>query len=442
MAEGYTPGGSGGGGGATGPAGPPGPGVPTGGTAAQALTKVDATNYNTQWSTIAAGGSALTVQDEGVTLSAAVTSLNFAGAGVTATGTTAVTVTVAGGGGGGTAAATTFSPAAGIVATNVQAALEEVAGDVTSLPTLTTSDVAKVPLSTTAGVTTLDVTNLASLNGTETLANKTLGTPLAVNHFSGGGLAIRSQADTFVNDYSRGNPFEIFSCIGLNSVIAFCHNGGSPGVPSATLNNGGLGRITARGYDGTAFLAASTSIFSTAAENYTTTNKGAYVGISTTPTGASQALTEVVRFTTDTQMAVRNALVVGAGSAFASPTAGYGVECKTGVIGYGVGTGGTVVQGTDKTTTVVLSKQSGQITMHAASLAANTAVSFTLTNTTVTAADFVAVSVRSGEAADGSYAVSAKAAAGSARITLRNMTAGALGEAVVLMFSVIRGVTT
>src|SRR5688500_5297990 len=45
------------------------------------------------------GGSALTVKDEGSTLSAAVTSIDFVGAGVTATGTTAVTVTIPGAGG-------------------------------------------------------------------------------------------------------------------------------------------------------------------------------------------------------------------------------------------------------------------------------------------------------------------------------------------------------
>lgn len=39
-------------------------------------------------------GSALTVKDEGVSLSAAVASIDFVGAGVTATGTTAVTVTI------------------------------------------------------------------------------------------------------------------------------------------------------------------------------------------------------------------------------------------------------------------------------------------------------------------------------------------------------------
>jgi hypothetical protein len=54
------------------------------------------------WAAASGGGSALTVKDEGTTLSSAVTSFDFVGAGVVATNTGgAVTVTVAGGGGGG-----------------------------------------------------------------------------------------------------------------------------------------------------------------------------------------------------------------------------------------------------------------------------------------------------------------------------------------------------
>src|SRR5215472_13991314 len=41
--------------GATGAQGPPGQGVPAGGTAGQALVKINATDYNTQWTTIATG---------------------------------------------------------------------------------------------------------------------------------------------------------------------------------------------------------------------------------------------------------------------------------------------------------------------------------------------------------------------------------------------------
>jgi len=53
-------------------------------------------------STGGGGGSALTIQDEGSTLTSGATQINFVGAGVTATNSgTSVTVTIAGGGGGG-----------------------------------------------------------------------------------------------------------------------------------------------------------------------------------------------------------------------------------------------------------------------------------------------------------------------------------------------------
>lgn len=42
--------------GATGPQGPAGPGVPTGGTAGQVLSKIDGTDYNTEWITPSGGG--------------------------------------------------------------------------------------------------------------------------------------------------------------------------------------------------------------------------------------------------------------------------------------------------------------------------------------------------------------------------------------------------
>lgn len=48
--------------GATGPAGADGAtgeGVPTGGTAGQVLSKINSTDYNTQWSTISSGGNIL-----------------------------------------------------------------------------------------------------------------------------------------------------------------------------------------------------------------------------------------------------------------------------------------------------------------------------------------------------------------------------------------------
>jgi len=108
--------------------------------------------------------------------------------------------------------------------------------------------------------------------------------------------------------------------------------------------------------------------------------------------------------------------------------------------GYIVGDGGTVTQATSKSTAVTLNKKCGQITMNAASLAAGTTVTFTLTNTTIAATDLLVLNHDAGGTA-GSYLLNAQCAAGSVSINVRNVTAGALAEAIVIGFAVIKAVT-
>ena len=108
--------------------------------------------------------------------------------------------------------------------------------------------------------------------------------------------------------------------------------------------------------------------------------------------------------------------------------------------GYVTGDGGAVTQSTSKSTGVTLSKKCGQITLNGAALAADTTVSFTLTNTTVAATDIIVLNHVSGGTA-GSYLLNAQAAAGSASINVRNITSGSLSEAIVIGFAVIKAVT-
>jgi hypothetical protein len=108
--------------------------------------------------------------------------------------------------------------------------------------------------------------------------------------------------------------------------------------------------------------------------------------------------------------------------------------------GYITGEGGTVTQATSKSTAVTLNKKCGQITMHNASLAAATTVSFTLTNSTIAATDLLVLNHVSGGTA-GSYLLNAQAGAGSASINVRNITAGSLSEAIVIGFAVVKAVT-
>lgn len=106
--------------------------------------------------------------------------------------------------------------------------------------------------------------------------------------------------------------------------------------------------------------------------------------------------------------------------------------------GYTTGAGGTVTQLTSKATGVTLNTMCGDITMNNASLAAGTIVSFTVTDSSVAATDLVHVQHQSGGTI-GAYSINASAAAGSFTVQVRNNTAGALLEAIVIRFAVIKG---
>jgi hypothetical protein len=106
-------------------------------------------------------------------------------------------------------------------------------------------------------------------------------------------------------------------------------------------------------------------------------------------------------------------------------------------IGYTAAAQGTVTQATDKTTGVTLNKGAGRITMNGAALAGNTAVSFTLTNSLISANDIVILNISAGATAAAYTTYVSSMTTGSAVITLRNLTAGSLSEAVVLNFAII-----
>ena len=111
----------------------------------------------------------------------------------------------------------------------------------------------------------------------------------------------------------------------------------------------------------------------------------------------------------------------------------------TGGLGYGTGAGGTVTQATNKSTGVTLNTVTGIITMNGAALAADTTVSFTLTNSAIAATDAVVV-IHESAGTLGAYSFGSTAAAGSAVIAVHNNTPASLSEAIVLRFVVIKSV--
>jgi hypothetical protein len=111
-------------------------------------------------------------------------------------------------------------------------------------------------------------------------------------------------------------------------------------------------------------------------------------------------------------------------------------------IGYSTGAQGTVTQATDKSTAVTLNKSAGRITMNNAALAGSTAVSFTLNNSLISTNDVITVcisSVTTGSTAGAYTSYVSNMSAGSASITLRNLSATSYSEAIIINFCIIHG---
>jgi hypothetical protein len=111
-------------------------------------------------------------------------------------------------------------------------------------------------------------------------------------------------------------------------------------------------------------------------------------------------------------------------------------DATAGTFGYGAGRG-SATQATNKSTGVTLNAPCGDITMNGEALAADTTATFTLTNSSITANDNLVLNHVSGGTAL-AYSLNAQAAAGSASVNVRNITAGSLSEAIVIRFSIIK----
>lgn len=106
-------------------------------------------------------------------------------------------------------------------------------------------------------------------------------------------------------------------------------------------------------------------------------------------------------------------------------------------LGYTTDAQGTVTQATSKSTGVTLNKPAGQITTNNAALASATNVTFTLTNSFISANDVLILNVGAGATAGAYNCWVSSLSAGSATITLRNISGGSLSEAVVINFALI-----
>jgi hypothetical protein len=113
----------------------------------------------------------------------------------------------------------------------------------------------------------------------------------------------------------------------------------------------------------------------------------------------------------------------------------------SGGVGYTVGAGGTITQLSNKTTPVTLNTVTGQITINNQNLAAAGTASFVLNSTAIANTDVMIINHVSGGTI-GAYAFNAACNSGNAIISITNRSAGALAEAPVIRFAVIKGSIT
>lgn len=127
---------------------------------------------------------------------------------------------------------------------------------------------------------------------------------------------------------------------------------------------------------------------------------------------------------------------IGAATGTSLTATGAIVSTGTAGVGYATGAGGTVTQGTNRTTGVTLNKRCGAITMFSAAGSA-TAATFTVTNSTVGANDVIILNQASGT--NVYFLVVTAVAAGSFNITFLT-TGGVATDAPVINFAVIDSV--
>jgi hypothetical protein len=156
------------------------------------------------------------------------------------------------------------------------------------------------------------------------------------------------------------------------------------------------------------------------------TNPSVSTGTFTNPTVSTGTFTSPTLVTPAIGVATGTSLVA-TGTIVSSGTAG---------VGYSTGAGGTVIQGTSRTTGVTLNKTTGAITLFSAA-GTTTAATFTVTNSTVAATDVIILNQKSGT--DLYDLMVTAVAAGSFNLTFRT-TGGTTTETPVFNFAVIKGV--
>jgi hypothetical protein len=231
---------------------------------------------------------------------------------------------------------------------------------------------------------------------------------------------------------SGGQEWVSYSGASTGNILSGAIANGTSASPTATANGSFMFNLRGYGYTGSAFAVGSIIIMRSDSL-WSGTNQGSAVDFYTTPnTTASIALAATLQASGG--LSVGTSVDPGIGGILANTS--LKARGATAGIGYAAGAGGTVTQGTSRTTGVTLDKVCGGITLFSAAGSASFQ-SFTVTNSAVAATDTIIVNQKSGTDL---YELHITAvAAGSFRITYRT-TGGTTTEQPVFNFAVLKAV--
>ena len=263
------------------------------------------------------------------------------------------------------------------------------------------------------------------------------------------------------NVYNTTDVFgTLYSTTG-GAFLDFHISRGTLAAPTATQTNDFLSGILLKGYNGTAYVRAAGVIgqadgnvvnsqvpgkINIVTQNYLGTDDNLFTfnsrGVFESPTiklspFANATARDLPLASPAAGMIVYNTAL----GQFQGYTSGWYSVLTSDKIGYTTGVGGTVTQINTKSTSVTLSKISGQIITHTESLGGNTTVIFDVINTIVASTDTIIINMKGSGIHIGDYQCwIASIGSGTFTVALRNMSGSPYAEAVTMNFAVIKAV--
>lgn len=235
---------------------------------------------------------------------------------------------------------------------------------------------------------------------------------------------------------------------GYSGLIARRYNGTAT-APTPVLSGDEIARIGINGYkDGGWLNIGQSRISFISTDNQNSANNGSKIEFWTTPKGYTTSnITNVLTLdATYGANVIGNLSVSGniAGNVTSTNIVANSITANGNIVAGGVfrydlsKNNAIVTQLTSKTTSVTANGRTGQITTNNASLPQNSAITFTVNNTFVSATDVIVLNIQSG-ATPNSYGVTvSRVNTGAFDVQIRNFTNGALADAIVINFAVIK----